>query len=715
MRRIQRVSAAALAVCLVLTAPAAGQPARPVGGSVVVNLRGVELRDVAEQVSRITGRTIILDPSVQGTVNVVSAEPLSAAGVWDLFQSVLRASGFAVVRNGAVYRVVPQTAVASSGTSIERRRGSARSQDVVTRLIRLRNLPSEQAVRVLRPLVASFGSLEGVTEPNAIIVTDYADNVRRIEALAQQLDAGGGPAAAVFDTIQLRFGDARAVGTAIQRILGEPGEAGGPRVAVDERSNIVIVRGDRAAIEEARRVAAALDVPGGAAPITRVFRLQYGDAETVAGVIQGVLGGGSPASNPVARALGSGGQRIGAGATNRFERQAGQQSRLNPIGALAGGGLASGALAAASQGAAVGGLAAGTVEAAAPVAPTETPGDLGAGGFAVPDLAIQPAPELNAIVARGSAAQLSTVEQLIRELDVRRPQVMIEAAIVEITGDRAEQLGVQLLAGQASFLDGGAAATSFSNIGVSVAQVLGAIGGAGARAILGDGLQIGIGSRGDFGVLIAALGTSANANLLSTPSVTTLDNEAAEIVVAQQVPFRTGSFGTDGGGTLAPFTTIEREDVGITLRVIPRVHEGDTVRLQVSQEVSSLAGSVAGAADLLTNRRSIQTSVLADDGETIVLGGLITDDRIDVQSRVPVLGDIPVIGNLFRSRRENTTRRTLFIFLRPTILRTGREVTAAAQQQYYRLRLQDAEPERQRSLLVAPTAPRLRTEIEGVY
>ncbi len=713
MRRVQRALALA-ASALVITSPVAAQSpspvapppaAGPVSGPVVVNMRGVELRDVAEQVSRITGRTIILDPTVQGQVNVVSSEPLSAAGVWDLFQSVLRASGFAVVRNGSVYRVVPQAQIAQSGSSIERRRGSARSQDVVTRLIPLRNLPSEQAVRVLRPLVASFGSLEGVTEPNAIIVTDYADNVRRIEQLAQQLDGGGG--ATAFDSIPLRFADARSVGEAITRILGEPGAAGaagGPRVAVDERSNIVIVRGDRAELEEARRVAAALDVPGGAAPVTRVFRLQYGDAETVVAVVRGVLGVGEPASNPVARALGSGGGRIGAGATNRFERQA-DSTRLNPIGNLT---AASGA---------AGGLAGLAAAAAAPTAaPAGTGSDAAQSvGFSTPDLAIQSAPELNAIVARGSAAQLTTVEQLIRELDVRRPQVIIEAAIVEITGDRAEQLGVQLAAGQASPLDGGAAATSFSNIGVSVRDVLAAVAGPLAAAVVGEGATFAVGSRDDFSVIVNALATSSNANLLSTPSVTTLDNEAAEIVVAQQVPFRTGSFGTDGGGTLAPFTTIEREDVGITLRVIPRVHEGDVVRLQVSQEVSSLAGSVLGAADLLTNRRSIQTSVLADDGQTIVLGGLITDDRLNIESRVPVLGDLPGIGGLFRSRRENTTRRTLFIFLRPTILRDSRQALTATQERYYRLRLQDAEPERQRSLLAAPEAPRLRTEIEGVY
>lgn len=358
----------------------------------------------------------------------------------------------------------------------------------------------------------------------------------------------------------------------------------------------------------------------------------------------------------------------------------------------------------------------GSSEAPAAVGLTPQSDGQTSSGFSAPDLALQASPELNAIIARGSPSQLAAVDALIRELDVRRPQVLIEAAIVEITGEQGEQLGIQLAAGQASPLDGGAAASSFSNLGVSVRDILRTLGSP-AAAVVGEGLSIGIGSRDDFSILINALGTSANANLLSTPSVTVIDNEPAEIVVGQNVPFRTGSFTTDGGGTLSPFTTIEREDVGITLRVIPRVHEGDTVRLQVSQEVSSLVGTAAlvGAADVITNRRSIQTTILADDGETRVLGGLITDDRQRSESRVPVLADIPVLGNLFRSRDESSVKRTLFIFLRARILRDSASANAVTRSQYDRLRIQDAEPERQRSLLVEPAAPRLRPEVEGVY
>ncbi len=298
---------------------------------------------------------------------------------------------------------------------------------------------------------------------------------------------------------------------------------------------------------------------------------------------------------------------------------------------------------------------------------------------------------------------------------MRRPQVLIEAAIAEVTGDAADQLGIQFGAGNAAVFGRPEGGTSFTNTGVSLGSIVQALlpGSAVATALLSNGLSVGGGSRGEFSVLVQALGASTKANLLSTPSITTLDNEPAEIVVGQNVPFRTGSYGTSGN-TLTPFTTIERQDVGLTLRVVPRIHEGDTIRLEVAQEVSSLVGNVAGAADLITNRRSIQTTVLADNGDTIVLGGLISDDRTQVKSQVPVLGDVPVLGNLFKSRSTEQVKRTLFVFLRPTILRDRASVAAAAEAKYGRIRAQEA-GEASRSLLLHPPAPRLPVKIEGLY
>jgi general secretion pathway protein D len=661
-------------------------PALPVAAqavrSVVVNLRDVEIEQVAEQISRITGRTLVLDPSVAGKVSVVSTGPVTPAGAWELFRSVLRLHGFAAIRSGNVWRIVPQAQAVQGGTTVDTR-GRARAQDVVTRVIRLQSLPAAEAVRILRPLVASFGSIEASTRPNAVIVTDYAENVRRIEQLARSLDGGAG-GTTTFQRITLTNANAADVGESIQRILGDEA-AGGPRVAVDERSNVVLVRGSAAAIREARRIAASLDTRANAPLATRVFRLRHADAESIAEILRGLLGASpAEATNPVARSLAQPSAvsqpTAGAGDVNRFEAQ--------PSAAPLGSGVSSSRPS--------GGAARPSI------------------GFSTPDLAIQAAPELNAIVARGSAAAIASVESLIAELDVRRPQVRIEAAIVEITGDAAEQFGIQLGFGSAAGIGTGGG-TSFANSGVSLRSILSIIGAPAALALPIEGGGASIGSRGDFGLFVQALSQSTKANLLSTPSITTLDNEPGEIVVGQNVPFRTGSFTTEGNST-NPFTTIEREDVGITLRVVPRVHEGDVVKLEVSQEVSSLVnGNLAGAADLITNRRSIQTTVLADNGETIVLGGLITDDRLSGRSQVPVLGDIPVLGQLFRSRRESRTKRTLFVFLRPTILRDSAAASGAARSDYSRLRADELSAEERERLLKDPPGARLPVEVEGVY
>ena len=674
----------ALAVALSSVA-ATAQTAAPVPrariSDVIVNMRDVEIAQVAEQVSRITGRTLILDPAVKGTVNVVSAEPLSPDGVWELFRSVLRVYGFAAVRSGAAWRIIPQAAAIQGGAIAAAGPNAARAADIVSRVIPLRNLPSDAAVRVFRPLVASFGSVEALVSPNAIVVTDYAENVRRIERLAAQIDGGGGSA---FESLSLRYASAKDVGAAVTRILGDGTTPGSPKVAVDERSNTVLVRGDARALAEARRMAALLDKAGGATPTTRVFRLNFADAESITNVLRGLTGQPPAANNAVARSLSRARSALGAGATGT-----GSSGLANSINGLAQNG--------------------------GPVLPTATDAASGTGaaaGVETDDLSIQSAPELNAIVVRGTPAVIATIAGLIDQLDVRRPQVLIEAAIAEVTSDVAEQLGVQFGAGKAAVIGGVSGGTSFTNSGLSLGSIVSAL-LPGTGAALSTGLSIAGGSVGNFSVLVQALGSSSKANLLSTPSITTLDNEPAEIVVGQNVPFRTGSYGT-AGNTLTPFTTIERQDVGLTLRVVPRIHEGDSIRLEVSQEVSSLVGAVTGAADLITNRRSIQTTVLADNGDTIVLGGLISDDRTTVKSQVPVLGDIPVLGSLFKSRQTERVKRTLFVFLRPTILRDRASIVAAADAKYARLRAQEAgDPER--SLLLHPPALRLPLEIQGLY
>lgn len=690
-----RPSLAALAlVAIALDSTAAlAQSAPPPGAQgadVVINMRGVEIADVSDQVSRITGRTLILDPAVKGPVTVTSATPLTPDGVWELYQSVLRANGFAAIRSGRAWRIVPAANAVREGGVPTR---GASGQALVTRMVRLTNVPSAEVARVVRPLVATFGSVEPLTNPNAIVVTDYADNVRRIEAIARQLDAGGG---STFATITLRNGNAPDVAQTLTTVLGDA-----VRVASDARSNTVIVRGTPASVAEARKIAASLDQPGGATPITRMFRLSFADSESVTNVLRGILGQQEEVSNPVARSLG--GSRLS---------QTGRNNRNSPISTLA----ANNANSNAANAALAGGAVPGTQQIREPAANTQSQ-DSGssAQGFSTPDLTIQPAPELNAIVVRGTPSAIASIEPLIADLDVRRPQVMIEAAIAEVSGDDAEQLGIQLGGGAAALGLRTGAGTSFSNgSGPSLGAILTVL-GVPAGKLLGEGLTANINVTDNFSILVQALGVSTKANLLSVPQVTVLDNSPAEIIVGQNVPFVTGSILTNSNSA-TPYTTIERQDVGITLRVIPRINAGDTVRLEISQEASSIAtGLSVQASDLITNTRTINTTVLADNGQTIVLGGLVSDDYLEAKRQVPILGDIPLVGELFRSRRESRTKRTLFIFLRPTIIRDSDDANAVTASRYGRMRADEMDQSRNNSLLLKPRAPRLTVEIDGIY
>ncbi|HEV7290253.1 type II secretion system secretin GspD [Sphingomonas sp.] len=656
------------------------------GADIVVNMRGVEIADVADQISRLTGRTLILDPAVKGSVTVTSATPLTSAGVWELFLSVLRANGFAAVRSGRAWRIVPAgNAVRDGGVSSR----SASGQELVTRMIRLSNVPSAEAARVVRPLVASFGSVEPLAQPNAVVVTDYADNVRRVEAILRSLDGTG--SGMTFATITLRNGSAPEVAQALQTVLGDAA-SGGARVAADARSNTIIVRGSPSAVADARRMIASLDAPGGATPMTRVFRLNYADAEAVTEVLRGILGQESTTTNPVARSL-----------------SGSRSSTRSPTGVL-GGLIASGGTSTAETAAAA--AAAATAQSAQLGQQSEATPQ----GFSTPEITVQPSPDINAVVVRGTPSAIAAIEAIITDLDVRRPQVLIEAAIAEITGEEAEALAVQLGTSGAALNRVEGAGTSFSTVGPSLGAILSTL-GVPAGALLGQsqGLIGNVSIGNEFSILVQALGTSTKSNLLSTPQITTLDNKVGEFVVAQEVPFVTGSILTDSSD-VRPYTSIERKDVGITLKVLPRINAGDTIRLEVVQEASSIAATqLSQATDLITNRRAINTTVLADNGQTIVLGGLTSDDYGQVKSQVPILGDIPILGELFKARRETRQKRTLFIFLKPTILRNGEDAAAIAKAKYARLRSEELDLNSPSNLLLKPLQPRLTLEIDGIY
>ncbi len=627
----------------------------------VVNLRDVEIRVLAEQVASITGRTLVLDPSITGTVTVISSKAMPPDEVWNLFQSVLGSQGFSAIPSGDIWRIVTQQ-VAKENAATGSSEATGRL-DVVTKTISLENFPAATAVGALRPLVAAFGYIEAVPETNSLVITDTAENVARIEGIAQSLDDSND-----LDilTLTIQNGDASEIASSVQTILSNDPTTAGARLSVDTRANLLVIRADSKLRERITDLVRELDVPGravaSAVPVTRVYNLKFADATALSEVLRGLVGNVG-ATNPVAGSLQT--------APDSAEGDVTVTSGVVLDGAVA--------------------------------------------SFGSEDITIQPVIENNSIVIRARAEVHNDLGQLIATLDQRRPQVLIEAAIVEVSGEISEQLGVQLGLGAAA-APGSFAATSFSTSGQSLQNILRLLGNPTSNA-LSSGLAIGLSNSDEFGLLLQAFGSSNKANLLSTPSITTLDNEAAEIIVGQNVPFRTGSFSTDGNSQ-NPFTTIERRDVGITMNVVPRVNVGDVVQLDISQEVSSLLNTnVAGAADLVTNRRSIKTTVLADNGSTIVLGGLISDDRQSVRSEVPGLGRVPIIGNLFRSRQEASRRQTLFVFLRPTILRTASDVTNVSSNRFQRLQAIEIDNNADKgSLLSKPkNGSRIRMEIDGLY
>lgn len=651
MNRFYPKYLSALLVLILLAVGLIADPARvsaQTPQTFVINLRDADITILAEQVSDITNRTLILDPSLGGNVTVLSKEKLDEDGVWALFQSILRVRGFTAVESGSVWQIVPEADACTKGGALEK--DSPGSQDVVTRLLRLSRLPSAEAVRVLRPLIDDAGYIEALEDPNAIVITDTLDNVNRIVAIASTFD---GEAEMDAEVIRFSYAEASTVAEAITEVLGAAGTRA--RLSVDIGSNILLVRGTPSDISQIRTLARSLDVAPRVAPIdtvsTSIFRLQFGEASVVADLVRNTLTGSTELTSPVAISVSEEAAEDGEPQTSPFSGNA------------------------------------------RPIA----------------DVSVQASIETNSVIVRGTQRQLAEVAQLIKALDVRRPQVMIEAAIVEVSGEVAERLGVQLGFGEGAPA-GGIAATSFGNGGGSLQNILVALGQNNAAA-LSTGLSVGL-AADNFGALIQALNTSTSANLLSTPSVTTMDNQAATIVVGQNVAFRTGRLTTHGGNVAE---VIERQDVGITMNVKPRITAGGVVQLEIEQEVSSLTNqAVTGAADLVTNRRVINTTVLAENRGTVVLGGLITDDRLLSNQKVPLLGDVPIVGNLFKSRSNSRNKRTLFVFLRPTIMNSREDLEQAAAAKYRRAQNAEGTPQ-PRTLLKQEQVRKLPLEIDGLY
>jgi len=631
-----------------------------------INLRDADITAFIGEVADITGKNFVVDPRVKGNITVISNKALSKTEVYDLFMGVMNVNGVVAVPSGNTVKLVPDVNAKQAGVPFDLRR-RAGDEEVVTRVIWLENTNPNDLIPAIRPLMPQFAHLAAVPGTNALLVSDRAGNIGQLEALVQNLDGGSDDR---LDIIPLQHSQAEEIITLIEAMSATTPQrdvrGSRLRLIADGRSNRLLVKGDARSRERIRELVKQLDiVPAERLGGLRVFRLSHASAKNLAEMLQGLMNNSSLVSSAPTSSLTSTASLSGdssSGSTSASSNTLSSSAASNSSSAR----------------------------------PSSSLGAAASTGTAAPKVSIIADESQNALIVKADPALMREIESAIKQLDIRRAQVLIQAAIVEVSGSNADQLGVQWALGNAST---GVGTISFDNAGLSLGTIAAAAASGGNSAALAgaasglSGALIGLGEvRGDnsfYGAILQALKTTSSANLLSVPSIMTLDNEEANILVGQNVPFITGSTTTGAGGTTNPFTTIERRDVGINLKVIPHVGEGGTIRLEVAQEVSSVVPTTSSvrSSDLITNKRFIKTTILADDQQTIALGGLMQEDQSESMSQVPGLGRLPLIGGLFRSRANDQTKRNLLVFLQPTILRDNSSATQISQNRYNQIRM----------------------------
>jgi len=625
---------------------------------VVMNFVNADVEAVTRAIAAMIERPILVDPRVRGSITVYSEQPQSVADAWQTYIAALRGLGFSVVESAGIYKVVPEADAKLQTGTVTVGGVGVKGDQVITQIFPLRYENPNNLVAVLRPLISANNTINASLGNNALVITDYADNLQRISRIIAALDQ---PATTDVDVVPLQHAVAADLAPVVQRLSeggaavpGVPGGGGGVTVLAESRSNALIVRAPNAArLAAVRATIARLDRPGSLGGPNGggmyVVHLKNADAVKLATVVRaafGAIGGGTSSS---------------AGGAPSSQTPAG-------LGGQGGGGGATSASAQPST-----------------------------GGF------IQADPSTNSLVITAPEPLYRQVRALIDQLDSRRAQVYIESLIVEVSGGDAVDFGFQW--------------QGLSNVGDS-AQVIGAgtnfsagpggaIIGPDANAILGQlaqakGLSVGLLRRAGAGLSLAAIAkalqSQAKTNIISTPNLITLDNEEAKIVVGENVPFITGQFTQTGSTATNPFQTIERKDVGITLRIRPQIGEGGAVRMTIFQEQSSVKSDVAAGtnnAGPSTTKRSIESTVVVDDGSILVLGGLIEDRFVTNRSQVPLLGDIPFIGQLFRTENRERRRSNLMVFLRPIVMRDADSANRLSLDRYDQIRgqQQGAQPE----------------------
>ena len=617
-----------------------------------LNFVNTEIEAVARAIADFTGRTIIIDPRVKGTLTLNVDQPMSSAEALATLSSALRMQNIALVDSGGVIRVVPEADAKLQGGPVQSGSPAAgRGDEIVTQVFRLNYESAVTIAQILRPLVATNNPINAYAGNNTIIVTDYAENVRRIARIIAAIDT---PAGNEIDVVPLQYTIASDVALILSRLLESGPQAGAPdvgRVSIlaEPTSNSLLIRAPTPARANLVRVLAAkLDQPSTAPGNIHVVYLKNANAVSLARTLLGVSTPEqtTPQSTPpgLQQQL-SGSRPVGTSPARPLTGQTGTQPPVS--GQIAG-------------------------------------------------AQIQADPATNTLILIAPDLVYRNLRSVIDKLDMRRAQVFIESLIIEVTSDQAAEFGIQWQGGLGHLQgSGGTGALAGTNFGTAGQNILGI---AQNPATIGQGLAIGV-ARGqitlpgvgvvsNLQVLARALETMSKANILSTPNILTLDNEEARIVVGQNVPFITGQFITpasSGAATVNPFQTVERRDVGLTLRVRPQISESGTIKLVIYQEVSSVQDT-SSPAGIITNMRAIETNVLVDDGAIVVLGGLVQDNVSSTTDKVPVLGDLPVIGQLFRFETRRQQKTNLMVFLRPFIVRDDTDARTIAVDRYDNMR-----------------------------
>ncbi|WP_197274525.1 type II secretion system secretin GspD [Novosphingobium sp. AAP83] len=648
-----------------------------------LNVRDADVRAFVADAAEVTGRTFIVDGRVQAKISVVSDRPLSRSEYFEVFLSTLRANGLVAVPTGnGAFRIQPAEGAATNPTRIGSR-GAAQSQ-MVTEVIRLKTIDAAQAVETLRPLISREGALTANKAGNSLVVVDYADNLRRIRALVADIDRDS----TTSQTVMLDHAGAREIATALTQLVPAAGEGGrslATVVAVDS-ANAVLMRGDATTLAKMAAMARQLDARAALGGEIKVVWLDYADSAALVPVLERLIGGqgGGEVASASAAPISLGG--VGGNATSN----AGTQGSTGPSAGT--GGAASSPIGATS-----GGLGNGPIKLAN-----------GRGNATITRY-----PGANAIIIAAPADEQRRLSEVIRQLDVPQEQVLVEAIIVEISDNVARELGVQMLFGGK---DKPFAVTNYSNSSPNIIDIAGGLladnfnqtttvlngavvttttnspagdlltQNAASKVLAARGAYSGflteLGKDTYLGAIINAVQTDRNSNILSTPHITTNNNVPASILFGQEIPVATGE-ALSGGNFNDTFRTVTRQNVGIELDVTPQINADNMVRLDLRQEVSSVAGPVArGSSDLIVNKREIKTTVTVGDREIVALGGLLDDNESRTLQKVPFLGDIPILGEAFRSRGRSRVKTNLMVFIRPTILRNARDREAQTARRY---------------------------------